>query len=241
MESTDRTSADSVQEMPVLYYKIMGIKIINPESSVQFKRVAELHRDGITEGFLSTLGIPFLTVLYRGIAHAESSGISVALDEHGNVLGFVSYALDVKNCYKKVIRENFISLSFAMLPNVFNISIYRKIIETLAYPFMKKETGKSEVERASALAEDTVEIRPELLSMAVDANTRGGGIGKLLVETADDWMRKAGVTGYYVVTYGLDERSNGFYQRCGFEKIHSFLNHGKPMNEYYKDLTQKTR
>ena len=99
------------------------------------------------------------------------------------------------------------------------------------YPF-KKKVSKVESDEVN----NGCDLRPELLSMAVSEEARGQGIGKMLVKAVDDKMGEMGVEGYYVVTHGVDERSNGFYQKCGFEKVREFENHGKPMNEYYKKL-----
>jgi hypothetical protein len=43
--------------------------------------------------------------------------------------------------------------------------------------------------------------------------------------------------GYYVVTHATDERSNGFYRGRGFVGIRQYQSHGKPMSEYYKELS----
>jgi N-acetylglutamate synthase-like GNAT family acetyltransferase len=76
--------------------------------------------------------------------------------------------------------------------------------------------------------------RAELLSVAVSDKARGKGIGKKLVQALDEQFLKMGVREYSVVTHGIDERSNQFYIRCGFEFVRSFENHGKPMKEYRK-------
>ena len=224
----------------------MNIKIIESNSKDHFREIARLHSDGITEGFLSTLGIPFLTRLYMGISKEKNSGVLVAVEEGGedggsvsqldsakeNILGFISYSKDVKSCYKHVMFSNCFSLGVAMIPNIFKPTIYKKIFETLIYPFAHKDIPEEIVE------DKANPLRSELLSMAVSENARGKGIGKLLVKAVDEAMLRMDVNGYYVVTHGIDERSNGFYQRCGFEKVREFENHGKPMNEYFKSVSR---
>ena len=64
----------------------------------------------------------------------------------------------------------------------------------------------------------------------------GQGIGKELVRSLDGEFRRLGVESYVVVTYGKDERSNGFYRSCGCVHSRSFSHHGKPMNEYVRAL-----
>lgn len=200
-----------------------------PEISAHYRAVARLHARGITEGFLSTLGLEFLSRLYAGIDHAPDCGVILAARD-GDILGFVSYSKDTRECYRCVIRANWPRLVWALIPRLFRLSIYRKLGETLSYPRRKRHPlTEDDTDRCAG-------IRPELLSMAVDESTRGTGVGKALVLQLDDVMSGFGVPGYYVVTHGSDTRSNGFYQSCGFMRTREFFSHGKPMVEYYKTL-----
>ena len=196
-----------------------------------FREAAELHQNGITEGFLSTLGVPFLAALYQGIAAVEGSGVLVASND-GKILGFLAYTSNVKTCYKNLLRSRWPVLAWKMVPNIVRPSIYRKVVETLMYPFVAERSGRE----APAEIDGTSDARPELLAMAVSESARGQGVGKRLVEAMDDAMRAMHIEGCYVVTHGIDERSNRFYASCGFEKVAKFENHGRPMNEYYRRL-----
>ncbi|MCX6227050.1 MAG: GNAT family N-acetyltransferase [Bacteroidia bacterium] len=191
-------------------------------ASEHFSDVAKMHACGITEGFLTTLGTRFLAVLYRGISKANDSGVLVAIEQK-KVLGFISYAMDIKTCYRQVLIAEWPAMAKALVGNAFNPSVYRKVIETLMYPFKRRESSS-----------DSLASGAELLSMAVDQNARGKGIGKLLVAALDEEMSLMNIDGYQVVTHAVDERSNAFYLACGFTRITEFLNHGKPMRKYYK-------
>jgi ribosomal protein S18 acetylase RimI-like enzyme len=207
------------------------MQIIPAKISEHFSEAVRLHQDGITEGFLSTLGTSFLTVLYRGISSTPGCGVRIAVED-GRVLGFVAFSRDVGSCYKNVLKSNWFSLSLAMLPNALRPAVYRKVLETLLYPVLHRKTNSKPSQK------EAHDSRAELLSMAVSDDARGKGIGKLLVRAVDQEMSDMGVPGYFVVTHGVDERSNGFYVRCGFRKVREFQNHGKPMNEYYKELSR---
>lgn len=198
-----------------------------------FNDVAKLHAESIADGFLSTLGVVFLKYLYHGIASAPGSGVLVAVDEDGGtLLGFISYTNNVSKCYRHVLRSCFIQLIFALFPNIIRFSIYKKIFETLTYPFRQNKCVSVNSDRDK----DSLVIRPELLSMAVNAKARGKGIGRMLVKHMEEELVLMGCFNYYVVTNAIDERSNGFYQSCGASLVHQFENHGKPMHEYYKDI-----
>ena len=209
----------------------MSVDIVHAQSAVQFDVAAQLHEAGITEGFLSTLGTSFLGSLYKGVAAADNSGVLVAV-EASEVLGFISYSRDVKACYKSVLKSRWPTLTVAMIPNALKPSFYKMVFETLSYP--KQHHG---TDQQQASAPDMEELRPELLSMAVGENSRGKGVGKLLVAAVDTEMRCMDLPGYYVVTHAIDERSNGFYQGRGFVGIRQYQSHGKPMSEYYKELS----
>lgn len=195
-----------------------------------FGGVAQLHVEGITEGFLSTLGLRFLSTLYAGIAQAPGSRVLVA--EQGKaVLGFIAFTADVASCYRWVLTRRFLPLGFALLPKLLKLSIYRNIIETLLYPRrVGNDTGTKRVKQSAGSG--------ELLAMAVSERSRGLGIGKVLVAAMNAELDRLGVSECRVVTHALDERSNGFYQRCGFCLVRSFQNHGKPMKEYLRMLSK---
>ncbi len=206
---------------------------INNANNQDFNEVSRLHAEGIPEGFLSTLGKPFLSSLYKGISEIEDGGVLVVRDR-GRTLGFLAYTRDVKTCYKSVLKSYWPSLIWSIFPNVFRLTVYRKVIETLLYPLLAEKAAKE----TTISADSNSQPRPELLSMAVDESARGTGIGKRLVAALDHELRESKIPGYYVVTHSVDERSNHFYLCCGFKKIRKFENHGKPMNEYFKMLSK---
>ncbi len=203
-----------------------------PDQATHFRAIALLHIDSITSGFLSILGASFLTALYQAINEAPNSGIFIAR-EGEKVLGYISYTQDVKACYREVLRRHGFRLMIRLLPSFFHPSRCRKMFETLTYPMRQSRSQQSERAEASATLHKQ---RSELLSMAVSAQARGKGVGKLLVAALDQELRNNDAPGYFVVTHGTDERSNGFYQSCGFTPQRVFQSHGKPMREYYKSF-----
>ena len=205
--------------------------ITRPVAS-DYRAIARLHSASITEGFLSTLGLPFLTELYRGINDAPQSGVLVARDQN-TVLGFAAYTACLSACYRNILARHFAPIAISLLPNVLNPAIYRKCIETLMYPLRASREAAAQSRPGTP--------RAELLSIAVGDKARGHGLGKKLVDAVDAKFGQLGITEYVVVTYGLDLRSNCFYNKCGFQLVGSFTNHGKPMNEYQRQLQPARR
>ncbi len=203
----------------------MNAEIDRPRAG-DFRCIARLHSESITEGFLSTLGVPFLASLYEGIGAAPVSGLVVARSG-SDVLGFAAYTANLPKCYRWVLAHRFVPIAVALLPRFVKVSEYRKMFETLVYPLrLGREKGRN----------GSLRPRAELLSLAVSDQARGCGIGKRLIIEVDSRFKALGIAEYHVVTYALDERSNGFYVRCGFRLVRSFTNHGKLMNEYLRNL-----
>lgn len=175
---------------------------------------------------MSTLGLPFLSTLYRGISAAPGSGVLVA-DEAARIVGFAAFTADLSACYQWVLKHKFLSMTYSLLPNVLNPAVYRRIGETLVYPMRAYRGAGLGQHRRS---------RAELLAISVADSMRGHGIGKRLLAGVEERLRNMNVAEYYVVTHALDKRSNKFYSTAGFGWIRTFINHGKPLNEYIRVL-----
>lgn len=231
---TMKSGPDSVDNSPVQCGSALGFDPkdirVRLATELDSSAIARLHAEGITEGFLSTLGLRFLSALYAGIIQAPRSGVLVATRGEA-VLGFIAFTADIDSCYKWILTRRLLKLAFALLPNLLNPSIYLRIYETLRYPTrtVSSANGKHAKRKTG---------RSELLAMAVSDQVRGQGIGKALIAAMARELRRLGAGECWVVTHAIDERSNRFYQGCGFCLIHSFQNHGKPMNAYLCVLTK---
>lgn len=200
--------------------------IVIESGNGNFSKIARLHAEAITEGFLTTLGLRFLSALYAAISRAPRSGVLVAYSGD-SVVGFAAYAANLSECYKWVLTHRFLSLATALLPNMLRPSIYKRMTETLLYPLRSHKEAKEEKVRRP---------RAELMAIAVSAAVRGRGVGKSLVHAVDQQFERLNVSEYCVVTHGVDGRSMGFYTDSGFEFVRRFTNHGKPMVEYIRRL-----
>ncbi len=187
--------------------------------------VAKLHRLALPNGFLSTLGDGFLGALYLGIGKAPKSVVWVAVSDNNEVLGFVSGTCNVKSCYKSVLSTSFFQLGWNAIPSLIHLSIWKRIWETLMYPFKTEKTSVDNDEHTCA----------ELLSIAVSEEARGMGLGRALVNKLEaSFIEWEHLNRYQVVTDALDSRSNGFYEGIGFTFQKKFFHHSHPMHRYYK-------
>jgi GNAT superfamily N-acetyltransferase len=60
--------------------------------------------------------------------------------------------------------------------------------------------------------------RAELMGLVVDANARGHGWGRKLVEAAEDWASERGLTSMTVRSNVVRDGSHPFYERLGYAR-----------------------
>lgn len=188
-----------------------------------FPSIAQLHITSIKTGFLSTLGVLFLTKLYSAINNEKGSMILVAEAEK-SVIGFIAGTINTKSLYKKILFKNWLQFVIPLLKFLFNLRIYPKIVETIIYGFKKHGQTSHEICEA------------ELLSIAIADSRRGNGIGKRLVEALEKYFKENGINQYKVVTFSEDEQANRFYISCNFSNSCQFVHHDNKMNQYKKNL-----
>lgn len=81
---------------------------------------------------------------------------------------------------------------------------------------------------AVAIHETLVEGRgAELEGLVVDEGVRGRGIGKQLLDAAENWAIERGCDEMRVRSNVLRERAHGFYRRSGYETIKAQYNFRK--------------
>ena len=71
-----------------------------------YRAVATLHCDYINQGFLATLGVPFLTLLYEAIDMDKESVLLVE-KVNSTVVGFVTGTSDLGRIYKQLLLHPF--------------------------------------------------------------------------------------------------------------------------------------
>jgi GNAT superfamily N-acetyltransferase len=59
----------------------------------------------------------------------------------------------------------------------------------------------------------------EIAAIVVDEDLRGGGIGRLLVASAEAWAQGRGCRTVRVRSNVLSERAHQFYERQGYERV----------------------
>ena len=163
--------------------------------------ISRMHMENISTGFLSSLGLGFLTRLYQAMIEWPQATVLVA-DAGAGPVGFVAGVADTGAFYKHFIMRSAIPAGLAALPTLIRPSGFRKAWETLRY---------SEEEGGAGAG-----VEAELLSMAVDPPFRGQGLGhRLGVELLSEPVITEGGA-VKVVVGAANPVAIAAYQKMGF-------------------------
>lgn len=164
-----------------------------------YHQVAALHASCIDRGFLSLLGIPFLSLMYQAIDES-AEGVLLIEEESGRVLGYVSGCCGMGPIYRQMLRHP-MRLFWALLPSLLKPSRLRRILEILRY-------GRSQPTREELPG-------AELLSIAVAPEARGTGIAEVLYRRLVAHFRQQGVAAFKITVGDVLLPAQRFYTRMG--------------------------
>jgi ribosomal protein S18 acetylase RimI-like enzyme len=176
---------------------------IRPGTEADAGATARLHASEISEGFLPSLGQPFLARLYRRIVRSPESFLLVAADGE-SIVGFVAGTERVGDLYRSFLLHDGAVATIAALPRV--VRSWRRVYETLRYPAGSGDDHARDLPAA------------ELLAIAVAPAARGRGTGRQLVAALTDEFQRRGVGGVRVVVGEGNDAAIGLYEHCGFTK-----------------------
>jgi len=179
-------------------------------------QVAALHIQCISTGFISSMGIDFVTSLYDAIVKSKSS-LGVVAVRNEKVIGFVSFTTNLNKLYKSIIRRKGLKFALLLAGNVLSLRRIKKIFETLFYP--------SRIKKMNLPA-------AELLSIAVAPEEQRKGLAGQLIEKGLRLYRKTGVDKVKVLIGADNKAGNKLYLKTGFELIGQIVNHGVLSNIY---------
>ncbi len=165
---------------------------------------AALHASEISEGFLPSLGRPFLTRLYRRIVRSPESFLLVAHDGE-SIVGFVAGTERVRDLYRSFLLRDGALATLAALPRV--ARSWRRVLETLRYPSGPGDDGALRLPSA------------ELLAIAVAPVARGHGAGRQLVTALTSEFERRGVAAVRVVVGDDNAAAISLYEHCGFTTV----------------------
>jgi len=190
--------------------------MIIPLSKDHSSKVAELHISGIPTGFISSLGINFVTNLYIAISEDPNSFAFVSIEDD-EVLGFVTFSNNLGSLYKYVIMKK----SFVFLPKIV-ISILRShslfnVLSNLLYPSKMANMNLPDA---------------ELLSIVVAKEGLGKGLGRQLIGVGFNECRKQNIDKVKVLVAADNVAANKMYKKSGFQLATQIESHHIKSNIY---------
>lgn len=199
----------------------MDISVLRRFDEDAARQAARLHLKAISySSFITLFGEAFLYQLYKALLEM-GIGFLVIAREGGRLEGFILGAEDGERLTSAVMRRPWIFAPL-MLPAILKRpSLLVKIAETTLYA---SKAGKM------------ASVKPELVVIAVEEQTRSKGLGARLVAALDAEMKARGVSCYKVTTHTDMTRANAFYQRNGFELQGCFPLAGYDWNVYTRQI-----
>lgn len=162
-------------------------------------QVAALHAQCIGQGFLATLGIPFLALMYRAIDEADGSVLLIER-RNGQIAGFVSGGVGMRAIYRRMLRSP-IRLGWSLLPVLFKPHSLARIVEILRY-------GRGQPSLVAF-------PEAELLSIAVAPEVRGSGVAESLYRRLVAHFEGQGVSAFKITVGDALAPAHRFYLRMG--------------------------
>ena len=191
-------------------------------NSSDYRTVASLHCDHINQGFLATLGVPFLTLLYEAIDKDSESVLLVERVDR-SVVGFVTGTRGLGRIYKQLLLKP-LRLIYSLKSCLLSPSKMYKIIEVLL------------ISKDSDISSDLP--KQELLSIVVNPAYQGGGHAENLFKALCFHFREEGASSFRIVVGSSLDRAHAFYTKMGSIPVKEIQVHkGADSVVYVKELS----
>lgn len=161
--------------------------------------VARIHSTCIDLGFLSSLGLGFLALLYEAIDVDEKS-ILILEKKNNQVVGFIAGSRGMKSIYSKMLLR-FPRVFMSLFPSMLNPKKVTKIVELFFLGTRQKSLPSCP--------------QAELLSIAVIDSFRGGGLAQKLYKSLGQRFFQEGESAFCMVVGETLTPAHFFYQKMG--------------------------
>jgi ribosomal protein S18 acetylase RimI-like enzyme len=187
-------------------------KVQGAKPQAFWDQLARLHQEEIDGGFLSSLGVRTLALLYAALARSPYTTLIVAIagpDE--GVVAFICGSADTRQVYKYVLLRHGLRFLPALVPRMFSFCTLKRIVETLLYPV------KGDV---------AVNLpRAEILNFCVSRTMQRKGLGRGLFDSLMDEFRARRLAARKIVTGATQHKAQRFYEsvnavRVGAIEVH---------------------
>lgn len=181
-------------------------------------KVSSIHTKAFKDFFLTSLGIGFLETYYSACLKNPHTIAFCVEDQKGHLIGFATGSSWAKGYHKSIFLNNIFSFLASLAVSILKRpQILIRLIKNLEKNENKNDTGEY----------------AELLSIGVNPDYKGGGVGKELLTVFHDEVKKRGGTKVALTTDKLNNAAVlAFYNKCGYTILYDFETY--PKREMYK-------
>jgi len=174
----------------------------------QIPEVVRIHNSSFKGFFLTQLGNDFLYLYYNSV-RLHKEGILLGAFIKNDLVGFCAATTYSNGFNKRLIRSNFCSYSKVAIKLFFTKpSALFRLLKNLT----KRDSSISDNGKYS-----------ELLSIGVDVNKQGLGIGKELILALEQNLKQLSCSALSLTTdCEKNEKTVAFYERTGFSVLYEF-------------------
>ena len=163
--------------------------------------VAKLHIDSVKTGFLPSLGVKFLALMYQCIDEENFSTLILKYKDY-KLVGFVAGTLGTSGLFRAILHHP-IDLIQALIPLIFNVKIIKKMINIL------RHMSGSERNRYP---------KAELLTICVQQDYRRQGITIDLYQKLSLYFQSSSISEFIIIV-GQSLKANSFYINQGADLV----------------------
>lgn len=192
--------------------------MVRPLKKEDCREAAEIRFEAQEWGFLSSMGIAFLTELLKGTCESKWGFGIACVDSNERIVGFVYATTDLQKYYRDVFLRRGIVLAFwAFLRLLRQPKLIWGLLQYLSYP------GRVHYDH---------HIKAEWLTMVVRTECRNRGIGKRLTLSLIDEFKRRGVKQFKSTVPSNNKISCQIHDRFGFRLLGTFELYGERINVY---------
>jgi len=180
------------------------VQRMNHLTASEARQIADLHKRVIREGFLTHLGIPFLTQMYR--AFAVDPGVCLIVAQHGDrIAGFTCTAIDLPQTYRRFMLKRGVAAAAAAARTLLKPASLRRVIETLRAARVGDNTKVAEAQ----------DRQPVLMNLCVDPAEQRKGLGRMMMKETALWLAENAKEVLVAVTGESQRPAVEFYRHLG--------------------------
>ena len=200
---------------------------IRPMRATDVTAVAALHHADMGSSLWATLGLRFLTTLYRGLINNGRFLGFVYVDDANIPQGFIAGSTDAGTMMGELLRTGGPLLAMSALPAVRHPRTLLRLLQTPLY-FARSDDGD-------------LDVPAESLFCSFAPALRGRRISNPINKVLFDELLARGCRYVKITTEVSNEGANRQLQRWGFVERRRFRFYGKDMITYVLDLAESPR